>query len=69
MGYLRTFAWDAGLDFARSTPTLSQEPRMLFQNEHFNFLSLGATKSQFISEMFGPLPCTEKSLQQQGPIL
>jgi hypothetical protein len=44
MGCLKTFAWDAGSDFARPL-TLSQEPKMLFQNEHFNFLSLGAAKS------------------------
>ncbi len=42
MGCLRTSARDAGSDFVRPTLTLSQEPRMLFQNEHFNFLSLGA---------------------------
>jgi hypothetical protein len=55
---LRTSAWDAGSDFAKPTLTLSQEPRMLFQNEHFICLSLGAAKSQFMSRMFGPLPCT-----------
>jgi hypothetical protein len=58
MGCLRTFAWDTGSEFVRPTFTLSQEPRMLFQNEHFNFLNLGAAKSQFISEMLDPLPCT-----------
>jgi len=58
MGCLRTSAWDAGLDFTRPTFTLSQEPRMLFQNEHFVCLSLRAAKSQFMSEMLGLLPCT-----------
>jgi len=58
IGCLRTSAWNAGSDFARPTLTLSQEPSMLFQNEHFNFLNLGAAKSQFISGMLGPLPYT-----------
>jgi hypothetical protein len=59
-GCLRTSAWDAGSDFAKPTLTLSQKLRMLFQNEHFNFLSLGVAKSQFISGMLGPLPCTKR---------
>jgi hypothetical protein len=59
MGSLRTSAWDAGSYFIRPTLTLSQEPRMLFQNEHFNFLDLGEAKNQFISEMLGPLSCNE----------
>jgi hypothetical protein len=58
MGCLRTSTWDVGLDFARLTLTSSQQPRMLFQNEHFVCLNLGAVKSQFMSEMFGPLLCT-----------
>jgi hypothetical protein len=59
MGCLRTSAWDVGSDFVRPTFTLSQEPRMFFQNEHFVYLNLGATKSQFMSKMLGPFPCTE----------
>ncbi len=47
-----------GLGLAKPILTLSQEPRMLFQNEHFVCLSLGATKSQFVSGMLGLLPCT-----------
>jgi hypothetical protein len=53
MGCLKTFAWDAGLDFVRPTLKLSQEPRMLFQNEHFICLSLGVVKNQFMSLMLG----------------
>jgi hypothetical protein len=53
MGCLRTSAWDAGSNFVRPTLTLSQEPRMFFQNEHFNFLNLEVANRQFISEMFG----------------
>jgi hypothetical protein len=34
-----------GFLYAKPTLTLSQKPKMLFQNEHFNFLSLGAAKS------------------------
>ncbi len=60
MGYLRTSACDVGSNFARPTLTFSQERRMLFQNEHFVCLSLGATKSQFMSRMFGPLPCIKR---------
>ncbi len=45
MGCLKTSAWDVGSDFVRPTLTLSQEPRMLFQNEHFNFLSLGRQRA------------------------
>ncbi len=62
MGCLRTSAWDASSNFTRPCFTLSQEPKLFFQNEHFNFLSLGPTKSQFISGMFGPLPCTGDGL-------
>ncbi len=60
MGCLRTSAWDAGSNFVRPTLTLNQEPRMLFQNEHFVCLNLGVAKSQFMSGMLGPLPCTGK---------
>jgi hypothetical protein len=60
MGLLRTSMWDASSNFAKPTLTLSQKPKMLFQNEHFVYLSLGATKSQFMSGMFGPLRCTER---------
>jgi hypothetical protein len=45
---------------AKPTLTLSQEPRMLFQNEHFICLSLGAAKNQFMSGMLGPLSCTRR---------
>jgi hypothetical protein len=45
MGCLRTSAWDAGSDFVRPILTLSQDPRMHFQNEHFNFLSLGRQRA------------------------
>ncbi len=58
MGCLKTFAWDVGSDFTGPTLMLNQEPRMLFQNEHFVCLSLEPTKSQFMSGMLGPLPCT-----------
>jgi hypothetical protein len=60
MGCLKTSAWDLGSNFVRPTLTLNQEPRMIFRNEHFVCLSLGATKSEFMSEMFGPLPCTKR---------
>jgi hypothetical protein len=44
-GLSETSAWDASLNFARPIFTLSQKPKMLFQNEHFVCLSLGAAKS------------------------
>jgi len=60
MGCLKTSAWDAGSNFAKPTLMLSQEPSMLFQNEHFVCLSLGVVNSQFMARMFGLLPCTRK---------
>jgi hypothetical protein len=60
MGCLRTYAWDAGSDFAKPTFTLSQKPKIFFQNEHFIYLSLGVAKNQFMSKMLGPLSCTRR---------
>ncbi len=57
MGCMRTSAWDVGSVFTRLALTFNQEPRIFFQNEQVVFKNLGATKSQFMSGVHGPLSC------------
>lgn len=46
------------LDLAMPALTLNQAPKMFIHIEQGDFFNFGATKIQFMSGVFGPLPCT-----------
>jgi hypothetical protein len=57
-GCLSSFALMVSSVLHRPYLMLSQAPNMLFHNEHGSLLNLGATKSQLMSWVLGPMPWT-----------